>query len=149
MRRELISGFVRSLERRGISADTYLQITGRTPEELTQSMAAEAALSVARELALEAVAEKLGIQVSDEDVKELVREQAQEAGEDAEEVIEELWHSGRHEDLRDDLRLRAALDRLAAEVTPIPVEVAEAREAIWTPDKEKSERETKLWTPGN
>jgi hypothetical protein len=35
------------------------------------------------------------------------------------------------------------------EVKPIPVEVAAARDAIWTPDKEKPDRETKLWTPGN
>ena len=147
--RELLTGFVRSLERRGIAAETYLQITGRTPEQLTQAMAAEAAQSVARELALEAAADRLGIEVSDEQVKELVREQAQEAGEDADEVIQELWHSGRHEDLREDLRLRTALDRIVAEVKPIPVEVAEAREAIWTPDKEKPESETKLWTPGS
>ena len=147
--RELLSGFIRSLERRGIAPETYLQLTGRTAEELTQSMQMEAALSVARELALEAVADKLGIEVSDDEVKTLIREQAEAGGEDADEVIEQLWHDGRHEDLREDLRLRAALDRVAAEVKPIPVEQAEAREAIWTPDKEKPEAETTLWTPGN
>jgi hypothetical protein len=47
------------------------------------------------------------------------------------------------------LRLRAALDRVAAEVKPIPLEQAQAREAIWTPDKEKPAGETKLWTPGS
>jgi trigger factor len=147
--RELLAGFARSLERRGIAIENYLQITGRTPEELTQAMAAEAALSVARELALEAVADKLGIQISDEQVKELVREQAEDADDDPEQVIDELWRTGRHEDLREDLRLRAALDRLAAEVTPIAAEVAAAREAIWTPDKEKAEGEKTLWTPGS
>jgi trigger factor len=147
--RELLSGFIRSLERRGIAPETYLQLTGRTAEELTSSMQLEAALSVARELALEAVADKLGIEVSDEEVKQLVREQAESAGEDADKVIDELWQHGRHEDLREDLRLRAALDRVAAEVKPIPIEQAEAREAIWTPDKEKPEQETKLWTPGS
>lgn len=147
--RELLSGFIRSLERRGIAPETYLQLTGRTAEELTQSMTMEAALSVARELALEAVADKLGLEVSDDEVKALVREQAEAGGEDADEVIEQLWHDGRHEDLREDLRLRAALDRVAAEVKPIPVEQAEARDAIWTPDKEKPEAETTLWTPGN
>ena len=146
--RELLSGFIRSLERRGIAPETYLQLTGRTAEELTSSMQLEAALSVARELALEAVADKVGIEISDEEVKELVREQAESAGEDADKVIEDLWNHGRHEDLREDLRLRAALDRVAAEVKPIPIEQAEAREAIWTPDKEKPEAETKLWTPG-
>jgi trigger factor len=147
--RELLSGFIRSLERRGIAPETYLQLTGRTAEELTSSMQLEAALSVARELVLEAVADKLGIEVSDDEVKQLVREQAESAGEDADKVIDELWHNGRHEDLREDLRLRAALDRVAAEVKPIPIEQAEAREAIWTPDKEKPEQETKLWTPGS
>ncbi|HUP31461.1 MAG TPA: trigger factor [Gaiellaceae bacterium] len=147
--RELLTGFIRSLERRGIAPETYLQLTGRTAEELTTSMQMEAALSVARELALEAVADKVGIEVSDDEVKELVREQAEAAGEDADDVIEDLWQHGRHEDLREDRRLRAALDRVAAEVKPIPLEQAEAREAIWTPDKEKPEQETKLWTPGN
>jgi hypothetical protein len=28
------------------------------------------------------------------------------------------------------------------------MEVAQAREAIWTPDKETPQTETKLWTPG-
>ncbi len=147
--RELLTGFIRSLERRGIAPETYLQLTGRSAEELTQSMQMEAALSVARELALEAVADKLGIEISDDQVKDLIREQAEAAGEDADNVIEDLWQHGRQEDLREDLRLRAALDRVAAEVKPIPLADAQARDAIWTPDKEKPETETTLWTPGN
>jgi hypothetical protein len=59
-----------------------------------------------------------------------------------------LRESGRFEALRDDLRLRKALDRVAAEVQRIPLATAEAREAIWTPDKENPPTETKLWTPG-
>ena len=94
-------------------------------------------------------ADKLGIEVSDDQVKELIREQAEAAGEDPDQVIEDLWQHGRQEDLREDLRLRAALDRVAAEVKPIPLEQAQARDAIWTPDKESPEQETKLWTPGN
>jgi len=45
--------------------------------------------------------------------------------------------------------LRDALDRVASEVKRIPKELAEAREAIWTPDKEKAPADTKLWTPGS
>ena len=147
--RELLNGFVRSLERRGIDPQTYLSLSGRSEQELVSSLRMEAALSVARELALEAVADKAGIEVSDDEVKELIREQAEAAGEDADEVIEELWQHGRHEDLREDLRLRAALDKVAAEVKPIPLEQAQARDAIWTPDKEKPQTETTLWTPGS
>jgi trigger factor len=147
--RELLNGFVRSLERRGIDPATYLQLANRTEQELVASLRMEAALSVARELALEAVADKAGIEVSDDEVKALIREQAEAAGEDADEVIEELWQHGRHEDLREDLRLRAALDKVAAEVKPIPLEQAQARESIWTPDKENQPGETTLWTPGS
>jgi trigger factor len=146
--RELLNGFARSLARRGIAPETYFGVTGQSPEALTEQIRAEAAQSVARELALEAVAAKVGIDVSDEDVKALIREQAEAAGEDPEEAIAEIWAHGRHESLREDLRLRAALDRLAAEVKPISVELAAARERLWTPEKEKSEPEQKLWTPG-
>jgi trigger factor len=147
--RELLDGFLRSLAQRGITPEAYFQVTGQTPEVLTAQIRAEAAHSVARELALEAVAERAGITVTDDDVKELIREQASAAGDDADQVIADVWAHGHEESLREDLRLRAALDRLAAEVKPISVEQASAREAIWTPDKEKPAGETKLWTPGS
>ena len=64
-------------------------------------------------------------------------------------MIDDIWAHGQQEALREDLRLRAALDRLAADVKPISVELAEAREKLWTPDKEKAAAEKKLWTPGS
>ena len=147
---DLLTGFARSLERRGISLDTYLAASGGTAQELERQMVLEAAVSVARELALEALAEKAGIEVSDEDVKGYIREQAEASGEDdAEGVIEDVWAHGQQESIREDLRLRAALDRLVADVEPIAPELAEARDKLWTPDKEKAEGETKLWTPGS
>ena len=147
--RELLNGFVRSLANRGLTPEAYFQVTGQTPELLTAQVRAEAAQSVARELALEAVAEKAGIVVSDDDVKDLIREQAAASGDDADDVIADIWAHGHQESLREDLRLRAALDRLAADVKPISPEAHAAREAIWTPDKEKPAGETKLWTPGS
>jgi trigger factor len=147
--RELLNGFLRSLANRGLTAEAYFQATGQTPEVLTAQVRAEAAQSVARELALEALAEKAGIQVSDDEVKELIRQQAAASGDDADEMIADIWAHGHQEALREDLRLRAALDRLAADVKPIAPETHAAREAIWTPDKEKPAGETKLWTPGD
>jgi len=57
--------------------------------------------------------------------------------------------AGQHERLRSDLRLKKALDRIVEDVKPIPVELARARESIWTPEKEKPETAAKLWTPGS
>jgi trigger factor len=145
---ELLSGFVRSLQRRGIAPETYLSMTGRSVEDLQAAFQAEAALAVAREIALEALADEMGIEVTDDEVKELVREQVEE-GDDPEQVIDALWAHGEHERLREDLRLRAALDRLVAEVQPISTDLAAAREQIWTPEQEAPAAETKLWTPGS
>ena len=147
--RELLNGLGRSLERRGISAEAYFQLSGQSAEELVQRMGAEAAHSVARELVLEAVADKLGLEVSDAEIEELIREQAELAGDDPDDAVRQVFEAERQEVLRADLRLRKALDRVAAEAKPIPAETARAREEIWTPDKETSPTETKLWTPGS
>jgi trigger factor len=147
--RELLNAFVRSLERRGITAEAYLQLTGETGDQLVERLRAEAQLSVARELVLEAVADKLGIEVSDAEIEELIREQAEAHEDDAGKAIKQVFESGGAETLRADLRLRKALDRVAAEVQRVPAEVARARESIWTPDKESPPTETKLWTPAS
>jgi trigger factor len=145
--RELLNGFARQVEARGLQLETFLSMTGQQPEELVARLHDEAQRSVARELVLEAVAEQLALDVPDSEVEELVREQSEPLGDDPEEMLGALRESGRFESLRDDLRLRKALDRVAAEVQRIPLAQAEAREAIWTPDKENPPTETKLWTP--
>ncbi len=142
--RDLVTGLARSLQVRGIDADTYLQLTGQSPEVLEARLRGEAAMSVAREVVLEAVADKLGIQVSDDDIRAELRE----AGE-SDEDIEQFVSEGGADRVRDDIRLKKALDRVAAEVKPIAPELHEAREAIWTPEQEQAAETPKLWTPGS
>jgi trigger factor len=145
---ELWNALVRSLERRGISAEAYLQLSNRSPQEIQAEIEEEARRALAREIVLEAAADRLGIEVSDEEVDELIRAEA-ESEEEADELVGQVKTAGRYEALRADLRLRRALDRLAAEVKPIPMDLAHARDKLWTPEKEKPETATKLWTPGS
>jgi trigger factor len=142
--RELLSALSRSLEARGLDAGTYLQLTGQTAEQLTERLFAEAAYSVAREQILEAVAEKLGLEVTDDEIREQLRE-----GGESDEDIEKFVADGGADRVREDLRLRKALDRVAAEVKPIAPELHEARESIWTPGQEQPAEPAKLWTPGS
>ncbi len=146
---DLLTGFVRSLERRGISLEAYLAASGTPAEEIQRQFVMEALTSIARELALEALAEKTGIEISDDEVNAYLREEADAAGEDPEALVADVWAHGQQESIREDLRLRAALDRLVVDVTPITPDLAAAREMLWTPDKEKTESDTKLWTPGS
>jgi trigger factor len=142
--RELVTGLARSLQARGIDAQTYMQLTGQTPEVLEQRLREEASQSVARELVLEAVADKLGLEVTDDEIREELR-----AAGESDEDIEEFVEQGGADRVRDDLRMKKALDRIAAEVKPISPELASARESIWTPEQERQASETKLWTPGS
>jgi trigger factor len=139
-----VTGLARSLQARGVDADTYFQMTGLTPETLEQRLRVEAAQSVARELVLETVADQLGIEVTDDEIREGLRT----AGE-ADDEIEEFMAQGGADRVRDDLRMQKALDRIAAEVKPISPELHEARESIWTPEQERPAADTKLWTPGS
>jgi trigger factor len=141
--RELLTGLARSLEARGIDAASYFQLTGQTPEVLEQRLRAEATQSVARELVLEAVADKLGIHVTDDEIREELR-----AAGESDEDIEEFVAAGGADRVRDDIRLKKALDRIAAEVKPIAPDLHEARESIWTPEQERPATEQKIWTPG-
>jgi hypothetical protein len=52
--------------------------------------------------------------------------------------------------------MRRAVDVIADSASPIPLEQADARERIWTPDKEAEQESSartaeagELWTPGS
>jgi trigger factor len=133
------------LQRSGGSLETYIQMSGDSPEDLIRRLRDQAAASVAGELVLEAAADQLGIQVSDEEVDQAFRDRFEEP----EKIIEQAREAGAYDTERESMRLSRAHDRIAGEVERIAPEQAAAREAIWTPDKEKSTTETKLWTPGS
>jgi trigger factor len=145
---ELWTGIARSLQRRGVSAETYLTMTGQSADELVARLRTEAERSLKRELILDAVATKLGVDVPDEEIDEFIRDQSPE-GEDPEESGRILRESGGYEKLRADLRLKKALDEVAAGVKRIPVELAAAREKLWTPEKEKGPEGMNIWTPNS
>jgi trigger factor len=133
------------LQRSGGSLEAYIQMSGDSPEDLIKRLQDQAAASVAGELVLEAAADQLGIQVSDEEVDQAFHDRFEEP----DKIIEQARAAGAYDTERENMRLARALDRIAGEVERVAPEQAAAREAIWTPDKEKSTTETKLWTPGS
>jgi trigger factor len=145
---ELWSGIARSLQMRGISTETYLTMTGQSADEVVARLRAEAEQSLARELVLDAAADKIGVEVSDEEIDELIASQSEE-GDDVEESKRLLQENGGYERIRADLRLKKALDEIVAGVKRIPVELAAARDKLWTPEKEKEGTKMNIWTPGS
>jgi trigger factor len=143
--RELINAFLRQLESRGVDPGSYLRMVGISGADLEKRLRAEAAHSIARELVLEGVADKVGIEVTDDDIRRDLRDEGE-----SDEEIEEFIGAGGADRIREDVRLKRAVDRVAAEVKPISQELANARESIWTPGKEEDTATgQKIWTPGS
>ena len=141
----------RSLRQQGMEPDNYLQLQGKTREEMIAQARPEAEQALKREAVLAAVAEAEGIEITEED--ELEALQIPPGHEDhghpePEDALREIRESGREELFKDDLRMRRALEVIAEAAEPIPMEQAQAREGIWTPEKEREEKGA-LWTPGS
>jgi trigger factor len=141
----------RTLRERGMDPDSYLQIQSKSREEMIEQARPDAERALKREAVLEAVAKAEEIEITEEDMLEAL--QIPPGHEDhghpePADALEEIRKSGREDLLKDDLRMRRALELLAESAKPIPLEQAEAREQIWTPEKEREEKGA-LWTPGS
>jgi len=131
----------------------YLRVTGMTGEELVADMRLQAEDLVRKDLALEAVVAAEGIEVSDEMIEAWVREQAAEAGEDVDASVEGLLGDpAALTALRQDLSAQKALDIVVENAKAITPEQADAKQKLWTPEKEtaqSSAKSTPIWTPGS
>ena len=136
----------------GIDPARYLELSGKTEEELVTEAEPDAELALKREAVLAAIVAAEGIEVSDEEVTDAVREAA---GPDASDkqvkrALKRARQQGADEALREDIAMRKAVDLLVESAKPIPVEQAAAREKLWTPEKEGDEKGSgEIWTPGS
>jgi trigger factor len=151
--REMWDRMLHSLSHRGISREAYLKISGREEDDLISELSDEAAQSLRREAVIAAVIEAESLAPSEEDLLEVITPSAEREGVEPQKLIEELRESGRLDDVREDLAARQAVELIAAESTPIPLEQAQAREKLWTPESEQLEDSSaeppaaRLWTP--
>jgi trigger factor len=136
----------RQLAARGMSPDSYLQMQGKTREQVIEESVPEAEAELKREAVLAAIADAEEIEVSEEEMIEALEHPAEHERTTPEKLLTRLRESGRDTMIRDDVRFRKAIDLVAESATPIPLEQAEAREQIWTPEKERKEAGS-LWTP--
>jgi trigger factor len=138
----------RQLAARGIDPQTYARMQGKDRHDLINDAEGDAEKALRREAVLEAIADAEGIEPSDEELIEALG--PGEGKNDPAKLLERLRETGRDDLLRDEVRMRRAVDVVADSAQPIPLEQAEARERIWTPEKEEESGEAapgELWTP--
>lgn len=137
----------RQLAARGMDPNAYLQMQGKTREELLEESKPDAERELKREAVLAAIAEAEQIEVSEEEMVEALAHTAEHERTTPEKLLTRLRENGRDAMVREDIAVRKAIDLIADSAKPIPLEQAEAREKIWTPEKEQEEKPSELWTP--
>jgi trigger factor len=136
----------------GLDPARYLEMTGKTEEELVKESEPEAEVALKREAVLAAIVDAENIEVADEEVSEAIRAAA---GPDASDkqvkrALKRARAQGADEALRDDIAMRKAVDLLVESAKPIPADQAAAREKLWTPERdEPAKASEQIWTPGS
>jgi len=151
---EMWERMLHSLGHRGIAREAYLQIVGREESDILAEMQPDAELALRREAVITAVVAAEGISPSEDELLEALKPTAEREEVEPRKLLEDLRASGRLDEVREDLAARKAIDLIAAGATPIPLAQAQARDRLWTPEKESGAEgaavaPAKLWTPSD
>ena len=99
-----------NLRQNGLDLKTYMQYTGQTLDQIREQFKPRAEKQVKVRLALEKIAEKEGLEVSDEEIAEELKTIAESYGMEVEQVKKYI----EDEDVRNDLLSRKAMDLVKA-----------------------------------
>jgi trigger factor len=150
---ELWQELAMSLAQRGIDPRAYLQAMGQGEHEFIENAEGDAEQTIRREATIAALIDDLGIEVTEDELVDAIADDMNEGRDSAEEQFKAIKEAGGIKQLENEIKARKVIDHLVSKAKPIPFEQAEAREAIWTPEKEeagagKGSGEG-LWTPGS
>jgi len=144
----------RQLAGRGMDPNQFLQMQGKTRDELIEESKPDAEKELQREAVVTAIAEAEGIEVTEEEMVEALAHTAEHERTTPEKLLARLRDNGRASMIEEDIKARKAIEVVVEAATPIPLEQeeeekakADAREKILTPEGEKAGG--KLWTPGD
>lgn len=105
---DLMDDQLDQLRRRGLTWERYLQLAGKTAEQVHDELRVPAEARLRTRLVLDAVAEAEGLQPTEEELGQAIQNLAEETGRSPEEVRELLQRTGRMDRLTASLRRRQA-----------------------------------------
>jgi len=115
--------FTRQVEAQGMDVETYLRFSNATEEAMRKSWEAQIVFDVNSQLALEAVAEKEGLTVSDEEFAQHIGEMANREGDELNKLLKEV-SPARRKDFERDIKCKKALDFIAEKAIAIDEPIA-------------------------
>lgn len=116
---ELWEQTLRSMQRRGLSKEAYLQISGKSEEEILAEAKPDAEQALRREAVLAAVVEAEQVEPTDAELTEALAHTAEHEGTTPEQLFERVQKAGNVDALRDDVATRKALDLLVEQAKPV------------------------------
>jgi trigger factor len=114
------------LQQQGLDPEQYLQLVGKTSEELIVESEPDAERALRREAALAEIVAAEGIEVDDEELLQVLREASTEPGKQppSEKALRRSLKKARARGgdaaLREDIAMRKAVDAIVAAVEPVP-----------------------------
>jgi trigger factor len=116
--RELWDQMLHSLSHQGISKEMYLQISGRSEEDIVAEGKVDAERQLKREAVLAAVVAAESIEPSEDEVLAALEEAAPQEGTSAKKLLERMKSANRLDTFKADLAQRKALDVLTESAKP-------------------------------
>lgn len=145
----------RQLAQQGMDPNVFLQMQGKTRDELIEETKEDAEKELARESVVTAIAAAENLEVSEEEMIEALAHSAEHERTTPEKLLARIRESGRDKVIREDLLAQKAIELVADSAKPIPPadaedakEKAENAEKILAPEGEEKPA-GELWTPGN
>ncbi len=140
----IMSEMEQRISMQGINMDQFLEISGKTREELRSNYREEAVKRVKGNLVLDAIIKKEGFEVQESEIEEKLQEMAEAYNDDPERIRDILQKQGRMDMLKEESRMRKVIDFLVenAEVQyKAPGETEETGEAEEEAKEDEAERE--------
>ncbi len=170
--KELVERMLHTLGHQGISKQAYLQISGRTEDELVEQAKPEADVALRREAVLAAVIDDAKIEPTEEQLLEALEDAAMREQTSRQKLLDRLRQAGRVDMLAREVAAEQAIDLVVTTAEPIapeaqdaekPAEPAEAAEKKApaakkekakkpaarkkAPVKQQGDKGDELWTP--
>lgn len=105
-----VENFARRLQMQGVNLEQFLEMTGRSPEDLVNEYKEPALQSVKVDLALRAIAEAEELEATEADVEERLAALARDSGVEVDQIRENFERAGQMLAVRSEIRKGKALE---------------------------------------
>ena len=122
----------RQLAGQGMNPDTYLQMQGKTRDEIIEESLPDAVQELKRESVLVAIAEAEDIEVTDAELEEELEHMAGHERTTAAKLLERLRRDGRDSVVAADIRVRKAIDVVADAAKEVKMSAEDSKEKLWS-----------------